>query len=479
MEFITFFWNSLRFTTVHVCGSKFSRWVRTRVRSDSDMPFAITIILGPVTAILCYIVGAIYKHNSPLQIAVVVGWYMFLLLVSYDLDAVQCMLYKKSEFYRATGHTMKDIVRDKGIAGEFSAYVLSKKLDFPHRTLYNVCVPMINGNFQEVDAIIISQNNLYVLECKNRSGNFNGYYTSQMWKQRIGDQEHEVPNIYLQNQEHIAALEYYLKSKGIMSEFCVCCNILLHGGNMSLNIIGNESNFYWGDIDSVKKYITEVHAGIMAREDESFMDNAYLALLPYTFYDRRERKQMLEARQARIKEFAKGEYRYYKFDDTTVGEEYLLRKNRIYTQMMMPLEDDNGFIYMTMPGLDYQEENVMDDDQNASARHEPQFHYDAFSGFILDDSEPEEEEPFMDEDMLIDTRFSQEIRKIQEGDVQRIKSVPLTRYWEDQKQIAKFKCNITDQKYLQTNDGLNLTMKRNAKIIFIVSAVIVFLLVVF
>lgn len=468
MEFVSFLWTSLRFTTVHVCGNKFSRWVRTHVRSDSDMPFTMSIILGPVTAALIYIISDIYKHNWLLQAAIGVGWYMILLSIAYDLDAVQCMLYKKSDFYRSTGHSQQDILRDKGIAGEFNAYVLSKKLNFPHKTLYNVCVPMPNGNFQEVDAIIISQHNIYVLECKNRSGSFVGYYTSQMWKQHIGGQEHEVPNIYLQNQEHIAAIEYYLKSREIMDENGFCFNILLHSGNMYLSINGSELDFYWGDIPSVKEYITENESLAVAGRGESFMDNAYLALLPFTFYGKLERKQMLEARQTRMKEFAKGEYQYYKFDDDDLKES-LLRKNRIYTQEMMSL-GDGGFLYITIPGLGYQEENAMDDFQNAST--EDCVQYQVMDGFILDNSEPEVEEPFMNEDMLIDTRFDQEFRKIQEGDTQRLTVVPLTRYWEDQKQIAKFKGDVTDPKYLQADDGLTLTMKKKARIIFVVSAVI-------
>lgn len=160
--------------------------------------------------------------------------------------------------------------------------MLSKKLNIPHKTLYNVCVPMPNGNFREVDAIIITSQDIFVLECKNRSGNFSGHYTSQMWLQHIGSQEHEVPNIYLQNQEHIAAIEYYLKSKGLMHDFGTCHNMLLSNGHMSLELSGSAANFYYGDIDFLKKNIQEICTKASARsgEDAAFIDNVCLALLP-------------------------------------------------------------------------------------------------------------------------------------------------------------------------------------------------------
>ena len=107
MEFISFFWNSLCFNTIHVCGSKFSRWLRCFRRSDEEMPFTLSVIFGPITAGLLFCISIAYKHNLLMQAAILVGWYMLVLLIIYDLDAVQCLLNKKSEFYRATGHTKK------------------------------------------------------------------------------------------------------------------------------------------------------------------------------------------------------------------------------------------------------------------------------------------------------------------------------------------------------------------------------------
>ncbi len=481
MEFVSFFWNSLSFNTIHVCGSKFSRWLRCFRRSDEEMPFTLSIIFGPITAGLLFCISIAYKHNLLMQAAILVGWYMLVLLIVYDLDAVQCLLNKKSEFYRATGHSKKDILRDKGLAGEFTAYVLSKKLNIPHKTLYNVCVPMPNGNFQEVDAIIITSQDIFVLECKNRSGNFSGHYTGQMWLQHIGSQEHEVPNIYLQNQEHIAAIEYYLKSKGLMHDFGTCHNMLLSNGHMSLELSGSAANFYYGDIDFLKKNIQEIctKASAQAGEDAAFIDNVYLALLPYALNGTLSKEQMLKEREARKKEFAKGEYRYYKFDGNTVAHEQLhkgelLRKNNIYTQLVTPLKDGKNFYYITVPNMDYEEPAV----ECSGASEYSGVHYDAVNNVYLDDSEPEMYECPMDEDaermLQRSIRLGQEFPHIQEGDVRNIKSVPLTKYWENAKQISKPSGDSVVQEYLKIKDALVLTLKRNAAVICAVAAVIVF-----
>lgn len=105
-------------------------------------------------------------------------------------------------------------------------------------------------------------------------------------------------------------------------------------------------------------------------------------------------------------------------------------------------------------------------------------HYDALNDVYLVDSEPEMYECPMDEDaermLQRSIRLGQEFPHIQEGDVRNIKSVPLTKYWENVKQISKPSVNSMVQEYLQMKDILALTLKRNAAVICAVAAVIVF-----
>lgn len=301
--------------------------------------------------------------------------------------------------------------------------------------------------------------------------------------QHIGSQEHEVPNIYLQNQEHIAAIEYYLKSKGLMHEFGTCHNMLLSNGHMSLELSGSVANFYYGDIDFLKKNIQEIctKAAAQTGEDAAFIDNAYLALLPYALNGTLRKEQMLKEREARKKEFAKGEYRYYKFDGNTAAHEQLhrgdlLRKNNIYTQIVTPSKDGKSFYYITVPSMDYAEPAV----EGSCTNEYPGVRYDAVNNVYLDDSEPEMYECPMGEDaermLQRSIRLGQEFPHIQEGDARSIKSVPLTKYWENAKQISKPSGESVVQAYLKMKDALVLTLKRNAAVIFIAAAFITFCL---
>ena len=67
-------------------------------------------------------------------------------------------------------------------------------------------------------------------------------------------------------------------------------------------------------------------------------------------------------------------------------------------------------------------------------------------------------------------RLGQEFPHIQEGDVRNIKSVPLTKYWENTKQISKPSVDSVVQEYLKIKDALVLTLKRNAAVICAVAA---------
>ena len=125
-----------------------------------------------VYSLFMFIAGGANDGNASALSAI----FMVLIILSshwtliYDFDVFAAFFknYKQSSYHLATGVTKKELYRDAGLQGEFKAYVLSRQLDIPHRILYNVCVPMKNGNFQEVDAVIITENLVYAIECKNR-----------------------------------------------------------------------------------------------------------------------------------------------------------------------------------------------------------------------------------------------------------------------------------------------------------------------
>jgi len=313
------------------------------------------------------LIGVIYQssYNGASFIGKILLTIAFLLaffLISFDVTAVECFFekYDESEYYLATGVTRKELVKDKGLLGEFNAYVLSKKLDTPHKVLFNVCIPMPNGNYQEVDAIIITNSYLYAIECKNRAGVFQADFNEDVWIQRIGKQEHQVKNIYVQNQNHIIAMEHFLKSKGIIEEYdYYTWSLVLTGGEMYLDTQANlaPEDFAFGDVDYLKKCIVYQETKNKVDRGTDFMESVYRTLLPYALNDNKKRAQMQNTRDVMSKngEFQRGKYRYYRFPNGIVGmtkADTVLRKDNIYSQIAIDAEIAVP-TWMTVTNVDY------------------------------------------------------------------------------------------------------------------------------
>lgn len=353
----------LQLPSFELCGSKiYKTWINNRKIGKSSAAYWIS---GMLIGILAWIVRYTAKGFTMFVGLIVLALFCF--LISYDFDAILCYYNKKSEYYRATGVTKEDISKDKGLAGEFNAYVLSKKIKVPHKTLYNVCVPMPNGNFQEVDAIIITPHEIYVLECKNRTGYFEIDFNKKKWIQYIGSQKHEVDNIYLQNQEHIIAIDNYLLSKGVINESIVYLNLLLTGGDFFFNDIKFPDGFSLGDMFHLVKVIEHYERHNQHNRGEDFMNNVYMALLPYALNGKRAKENMVHEREMRGQrgEIARGNYRYYRFgNDVPIvnnrmlallsEENALLRKDNVYTQI--GLLNEPSYYWFAVPNTTYIEE---------------------------------------------------------------------------------------------------------------------------
>lgn len=266
------------------------------------------------------------------------------LYLIFDLDTVQCYCfgYKNSVYHLATGLDKSTVAHDQGLIGEFKGYVLSRGLKVPHKVLYNVCVPMRNGNFQEVDSIIITRNIIYVLECKNRGGSFHGKYDDAKWVQVIGSQQHESENIYIQNQQHTMAIDQFLLDKGIIQNGQnVCMNVVFAGADMKLPKENQPLDFVFGGMKYIRKYIDQNDARFDDGTDTTYlMNEIYEALLPYSLYTPEERKAMMLQRENMMKSFAKGEFVYRTYPEgipgvTNAGESAVIRSNRIYKQLLI------------------------------------------------------------------------------------------------------------------------------------------------
>ena len=358
MKMLDLFANSIFFQTF---GSGFMKGFK---KFQQLGMWAYFLALLPYFLIMICFQGSYNNATAIEKVLLIALLIMVLFLLTFDITAVACFFENpdKSEYFLATGVTRKEILNDKGLLGEFNAYVLSQKLKVPHKTLFNVCVPMPNGNYQEVDAIIITNNWLYVIECKNKSGVFTGDFEDENWVQSIGSKQHSVHNVYLQNQDHITAIEYYLKSKGVIP--CVDIyshNIMLTNGELRLNATNGRVpiDFAFGDVSFIRKQIEKEEKGNENR-GENFMEEVYMALLPYALNSKDKRDSMQATREnlSRNGEFKKGEYRYYYFPDGIAGitkEETVLRKNMVFTQISVTDSETSFPIWITTANLEYTE----------------------------------------------------------------------------------------------------------------------------
>jgi len=337
-------WGMFGFPPVEIASSKFHRFVKA----------GGYFIVGPVLFLItAYMLAITYggKVSGIFFFVYILTLLLGDLLLRYDFSAVGYYRDDNNEYYRATGISksdLKDIGSDKGKAarGEFNSYILGKKCKIPHKMLYNVCIPMPNGNYQEIDAMMITDRGIFVIECKNRAGVFSGYgYEWEQWYQAIGNTQNESENFYLQNQWHIYALDSFLQTNGVIPFAETFYNILLTSGELTLNIQGKRpNNFAYGNVDGICHEIKKMYSRASVIYVDNFVENAYRLLLPYALLNVKERDRLQKERETKSTDgkFTKGEWKEWYLENGIPGfinSPVVLRQNRIYTQMTVDGED--------------------------------------------------------------------------------------------------------------------------------------------
>jgi len=326
-------------------------------------------LIGSIVFYVSVAVGMEGSASGVVFLLLVLGYYSAHSAAIYDFDVIAAFWkdYKQSSYHLATGVTRKELYRDAGLQGEFKAYVLSRQLDIPHRILYNVCVPMKNGNFQEVDAVIITENLIYAIECKNRGGLFKGAFDEENWVQYIGSQEHPTKNIYLQNEKHVLAIEQLLLESGLVTngrKFCL--NVTLRCGTFTIDGDGSKTPGDWlyGNNKYLIKAIKQWEAAIGSCGDTNMMEAIYSFLLPYSLYTRSERSMMMKVRNQRAenKEFTVAPFKTAVIPGgiphiTDPGEDAVIRTNGLYTQIRIN-SDNKGVCWMTRTDIPAQYKNM-------------------------------------------------------------------------------------------------------------------------
>ena len=126
--------------------------------------------------------------------------------------------FKDSAWWNNTGILPRQIIKDRGLYGEYIATMAAelnmKKFGLYGRVFNSVLIPKEDGNFNEADIICVNEAGIQVVEAKYRGGAFSGSLAGESWTQKIGQQIHEdVDNPLYQNNGHINCLINYLFAK--------------------------------------------------------------------------------------------------------------------------------------------------------------------------------------------------------------------------------------------------------------------------
>lgn len=156
--------------------------------------------------------------------------------------------YKESAFFKNTGIMPKEVVKDKGLCGEYLATCVEEEAfkanNIEGQIFNSVIIPQHGGNFSEADVVSVSSMGINVIEVKALGGEIEGSETGDVWQQTLGKETYELRNPILQNNTHVNYLLAYLEESmkasgykpGVALSHSTINSVLFLDNKVSLNI---------------------------------------------------------------------------------------------------------------------------------------------------------------------------------------------------------------------------------------------------
>ena len=170
----------------------------------------------------------------------------------------------------AATQAMAQLCNDDG-----RAYILMK----------NLYIPCHSGT-TEIDALLLHQSGIYVLESKNISGEITGGIDEERWHQRLNTRtEHTFHNPIQQNAGHIRALKHFLKenfsrSELNVDELAIYSIIVFSDRCVFRRVPVRGENWIILHLFQMKEKITEVLKTRTTLFNKSQLENLYFKLKP-------------------------------------------------------------------------------------------------------------------------------------------------------------------------------------------------------
>ena len=187
-----------------------------------------------------------------------------------------------------------EIVGKEGEDDVSRAIYTACKYDKRHyRILRNVYIPKRNGEFSEIDVLLLHETGVYVFESKNLSGSIYGDADKPHWlRYRKNGEKDFIPNPIKQNEAHINYLRDFLKQDKY--KFRVF-SIIVFGLNAKLNAIPKDTSLtttheiFNLEMDLIKKF----EAGFNFYNPE-IIDSWSKALIPCTMLSEEQKRAHID-----------------------------------------------------------------------------------------------------------------------------------------------------------------------------------------
>ena len=181
----------------------------------------------------------------------------------------------KAWYEERSGEKLGDIFEEKVYS------ILSDRTVIPsyHKTLKDLFVESDNGRITEIDAVALTRNGIYVIECKDYSGTIIGTKDAHDWNVVYDNGEmHKLYNPILQNSGHITALSHKLHLARAKFR-----SIIILSGYSNLNGVNYNREeaiiLSLPELGKELRHLTECGQPILSKEE---IDSLYTALEPMT-----------------------------------------------------------------------------------------------------------------------------------------------------------------------------------------------------
>ena len=215
--------------------------------------------------------------------------FLVIVLLVIVIYIIQKKQYEQTEYYQQTKNPFMRVQFNKGLLGEFYTYKYLKSLAGYKRYLFNLYLQKNNGEYTELDVVLLHESGIYVFESKNYSGWIFGTESQQYWTQTLpvgrGAQKNQFYNPILQNKGHLKWLQTFLDDRSlpfysyiVFSDRCTLKNITLTSKE---HYVMNRYNL----LSAVQQNIAKT--GVQLSQDK--IDNLFEKLYPLTQIDEAEK----------------------------------------------------------------------------------------------------------------------------------------------------------------------------------------------